>query len=69
MSDFEELEKAKIAARDKLNSLPPEQAQALVHEVIFADMWEPDTSNAINWDDSLPIPKFLMSDEEDSQTD
>lgn len=66
MSDFEELKQAKIAAREKLNSLPPQKAQEIVNDVICADMWQPDLSGAIDWSDDLPIPESWTSGEEDS---
>lgn len=66
MSDFEELMKAKIKARQKLNSLPPEKAQKVVNDVICADMWQPDLSSAIDWGDDIPIPKSWTNGEENS---
>lgn len=66
MSKFEELKKAKITAREKLNSLPPQEAQEIVNEVIFADMWEPKIPDSADYDNRIPVPKFLMPDEENS---
>lgn len=57
------LDLAKIRARERINSMPSEEAQKIVNEVIYADMWEPDTSKTIDWDDSIPIPKSWTTDE------
>jgi len=66
MSSLEELNKAKIEARQKLNSLSPEEAQKIVNDVICAEMWQPDLSNAIDWGDDIPIPKSWTSGKENS---
>jgi cell division septum initiation protein DivIVA len=44
--------KVKEIARLKLNNLPPQQAQKIVNDVLFANKWQPDLSN-FNWHSSL----------------
>lgn len=48
---------AKIRARQKLNSLPPKQAQAVVEGVLQASSLKPDISQAVDRED-LPLPLF-----------
>ena len=49
------LERAKIEARQKLNSLPLREAQAIVNQVLGANELKPDLSPEIDWDE-IPIP-------------
>ncbi|MGK7876413.1 MAG: hypothetical protein AB4426_24890 [Xenococcaceae cyanobacterium] len=46
------LRKQKKIARAKLNDLPPQQAQKIVNDVLFADKWKPDIED-FNWSSSL----------------
>jgi hypothetical protein len=41
----------KIEARQRLNSLPPKEAQAIVNKVLGADQFVPDLSHEIDWDE------------------
>ncbi len=49
-----------------LNLLPPEQAQKIINDVIYADKWTPDLKPKIEWDNSIPIPKSWNNAEKDS---
>ena len=59
MPEQNDLNLAKIKARQQINSIPPGEAQqiVIVNDVIYADMWQPDISEAVNWDDSIPVPR------------
>lgn len=48
----EELEVEKIAARQKLLSMPPEEAQALVNQVLHPHLWELDPDRE-SWKESI----------------
>jgi hypothetical protein len=61
MSEQNDLNLAKIKARQQINSIPPGEAQKIVNDVIYADMWQPDISEAVDWDDSIPIPKSWIN--------
>jgi hypothetical protein len=50
---------AKIEARQRLNSLPPKEAQAIVNEVLRADEFIPDLSHEIDWDE-IPTSDFVL---------
>jgi hypothetical protein len=50
---------AKIEARQRLNSLPPKEAQAIVNKVLRADEFIPDLSHEIDWDE-IPTPDFVL---------
>ena len=43
---------AKKIARAKLNNLPPQQAQKIVNDILFADKWQPELED-FNWSSSL----------------
>lgn len=61
MPEQNDLNLAKIKARQQINSIPPGEAQKIVNDVIYADMWQPDISEAVDWDDSIPIPKSWIN--------
>lgn len=61
MPEQNDLHLAKIKARQQINSIPPGEAQKIVNDVIYADMWQPDISEAVDWDDSIPIPKSWIN--------
>lgn len=52
---MDNLSKAKITARERLNSLPPKEAQKLIGRVLGVTDLKPDLSVEIDWDD-LPAP-------------
>ena len=61
MAEQNDLNLAKIEARQQINSLPSGEAQKIVNDVIYADMWQPDISETADWDDSIPIPKSWIN--------
>ena len=61
MAEQNDLNLAKIEARQQINSLPSGEAQKIVNDVIYADMWQPDISENVDWDDSIPIPKSWIN--------
>ena len=61
MTEQNDLNLAKIKARQQINSIPPGEAQQIVNDVIYADMWQPYISEAVDWDDSIPIPKSWIN--------
>lgn len=66
MPEQNDLNLAKIKARQQINSIPPREAQKIVNDVIYADMWQPDISEAVDWDDSIPIPKSWINNVEEN---
>jgi hypothetical protein len=54
---WEELTKAKIAARRELLSLPPTEAQKRVNNVLFPHLWKVDRKALMTWNESIPSPK------------
>lgn len=61
MAKQNDLNLAKIEARQQINSIPPGEAQKIVNDVIYADMWQPDILETVDWDDSIPIPKSWIN--------
>ena len=49
------LDKEKIAARKRLNSLPPKEAQESVSRVLGTDDLQPNLSNEVDWNE-IPVP-------------
>lgn len=47
-------EQLKVEARRKLNLLPPQEAQAIVDQVLGVDDLEPNLERDVDWDD-IPI--------------
>ena len=66
MREKNDLDLAKINARQQINSISPEEAQQIVNDVIYADMWQPDVSKAVDWDDSIPVPRSWINDVEEN---
>jgi hypothetical protein len=66
MPEKNDLDLAKINARQQINSISPEEAQQIVNDVIYADMWQPDVSKAVDWDDSIPVPRSWINDVEEN---
>jgi hypothetical protein len=54
-----DLNRAKIKAREKLNSLPPQTAQAIINRILSADRLQPNLSEEVDWDE-IPIPPSLQ---------
>ena len=54
------LDKEKIAARERLNSLPPKEAQELVNRVLGTDDLQPDLSSEVDWNE-IPLPCDLST--------
>jgi hypothetical protein len=61
MSEQNDLDIAKINARQQINSIPPGEAQKIVNDIIYANMWQPDISKAVDWDNSIPVPKSWIN--------
>jgi hypothetical protein len=60
------LAQEKVEARQKLLEIPPQQAQELVNNILFPELWDIDLKN-INWSDRLAIP--CEDDNEDDEDD
>lgn len=60
--NWSEFQKGKVNNRQELNQLPPDEAQLLVTNILYADQWIPNTTQSIDWDN----PFEEIDEEEES---
>jgi hypothetical protein len=60
------LAQEKVEARQRLLEMPPQQAQEIVNNILFPELWDIDLEN-LGWSDRLAIPS--KDDDEDDEDD